>query len=104
MDHLELDRKLHQIVSLRAMTPGNLGSVISDLQQFPILYAIAYWGDRGASLIIFLDPHHTVSYNIAIRAKAGDPLAIELCQALNLLSPDHCAWALQNEELLRIAA
>lgn len=90
LDHATLDRKLT--------------SVISWLQGYPELYNLLYELDKAGSGVFFGDPDHTISYNIAIRARDGDPLAIAACQALNLLSPDHCAWALQNEALLRIAA
>ena len=102
MDHLAIDRKLTSIY--RALGDHKLTSIISDLQAFPVLYAIAYWLDRGGAAIIFADPSHTISWNIATRANAGDPVAIEMCEALDLLSPSHCAWSLQNEALCRIAA
>ena len=89
IDHLTLDRKL--------------GSVISWLQDYPELYQLLYEVDKAGSGIFFGDPTHTISWNIATRAKAGDPLAIAACQALNLLSPSHCEWALSNESLCRIA-
>ena len=88
MDHLLLDQKL--------------GSVISVLQRFRLLYAFLYIMDKAGSGVIFGDASHTISYNIAIRAKAGNELCIELCQVLNILSPDHCAWALSNEKFLRM--
>ena len=88
MDHLKLDQ--------------HLTSVISWLQDYPALYGLLYALDKEGSGFLFGDPNHTISWNIAMRAKAGDPLAIAACEALNTLSPDHCAWALQNEPLLRI--
>ena len=100
MDHLTLDRKLQSIFN--ATYNGDLGSIISDLQQWPMLYAICYWIDRAGAVLIFWDPNHTISYNIAIRAKAGEGWAIDMCGVLNLLSPNHCEWALQNEGLLRL--
>lgn len=102
MEHLELDRKLQEIVSRSEIFTQQSESFIDELKEYPALYFIAYWGDRGGSLIIFHDPNHTISWNIATMAKNGDPIAKKMCQALNLLSPDHCAWALQNEALLKI--
>jgi hypothetical protein len=102
MNHQELNQKLQAIID--SEDAGKLGSVISDLQEFPALYAIAYWVDRGGAVLIFQDPDHTISYNIAIRAKEGDEWAIEACKALNALSPSHCEWALSNEALCRITA
>lgn len=90
MDHVKLDRRLT--------------SVISWLQEFPALYNLLYEVDKAGSGILFGDPNHTISYNVAIRARDGDPLAKAVCEALNLLSPDHCAWALQNETMLRVTA
>lgn len=88
MDHQKLDQRLT--------------SIISWLQEYPEVYAFLYEADKAGSGIFFGDPNHTISYNIAIRAKAGDAWAIAACQVLNLLSPDHCAWALSNEALCRI--
>lgn len=88
--HVELDQKL--------------GSVISVLQGYPALYAFLHQLDAmGAGVLFDNNNGHTISYEIAIRAKSGNQLCGELCQVLNLLSPDHCAWALSNETLLRIA-
>lgn len=53
--------------------------------------------DKALSGILFHDPQHTISYNIAIAARAGNPLAKELCLALNVLSPNHCENAIKNE-------
>ena len=88
MTHQELDTKLT--------------SVISELQKHPMLYTELYALDKAGSGIIFGDPTHTISYNIAVRAQAGNVVAKAACQALNLLSPDHCAWALGNESLCRL--
>jgi len=47
---------------------------------------------------IFHDKHHTISWTVATYAKAGNPLAIEICEAFSkILQPDHCAHALANE-------
>lgn len=63
----------------------------------PKLYEELYLLDKAGDGIFFGDPTHTISYNIAKRAEKGDPLAIELCKALNALSPDHCKNAIINE-------
>lgn len=41
---------------------------------------------------------HTISYNVALAAKNGNPIAQELCQVFSdLLQPNHCQIALQDE-------
>lgn len=79
------------------MLDRRMASVISLLQQYPEIYNLLRELDKAGSGFLFGDPTHTISYNIALRAQAGDPLAKAACQALNALSPDHCAWALSNE-------
>ena len=81
----------------------HLSSIISIIKEWPALYADLHYLDEQGSGLIFGDNSHTMSYEIAIRAQAGNPLCVELCQVLNLLSPDHCVWAISNETLLRIA-
>jgi hypothetical protein len=81
----------------------HLTSIISVLQGFPALYNALHYLDEQGSGVLFGDNSHTISYEIAIRAQAGNQLCVDLCQVLNLLSPDHCAWAISNETLLRIA-
>lgn len=53
--------------------------------------------DRATDGILLGDPAHTLSYNIAKRAAEGHFLATELCKALSLFSPNHCANALAKE-------
>jgi hypothetical protein len=53
--------------------------------------------DRVADGALLKHPEHTLSYNIAVAARGGNPLAQSLCQALNQLSPDHCAAAIAME-------
>jgi hypothetical protein len=61
------------------------------------VYLELYLIDCAGSGILFGDPHHSISWNIATRAAAGDPLAMALCQALNVLSPNHCQKTLDDE-------
>ena len=79
-----------------------LKSVISDLQTIPWLYNLLYALDKMGSGFLFNDSSHTISYNIAVAAKAGNLWAIEACKVLNLLSENHCAWSLANESLCRV--
>lgn len=88
LDHLTLDQKL--------------GSVISWLQQYPELYNFLYELDKAGSGLFFSDPNHTISYNIAVAAQNGNALAEAACEMLNLLSPNHCEWALEHEGILRL--
>lgn len=60
----------------------------------PDLYIELWLIDRATSGLLFMDPNHTISWNVATRAQAGDPIAKAICQALNALSPNHCAEVL----------
>lgn len=61
----------------------------------PTLFNFLLLSDELWSDIIFQDKQvHTISWHIAMRAKGGDLIAKMACEALNLLSPDHCAHAL----------
>lgn len=69
----------------------NWGGILGYIEEHnPDLYVELWLLDRATSGLLFRDPNHTLSWNIATRARAGDPLAIELCKALNALSPAHC--------------
>ena len=70
---------------------GLLGRIKHD---DPKLYVELWLLDRAADGLLFRDPSHTLSYAIATRANAGDPLAKILCDGLNYLSPDHCSKTL----------
>jgi hypothetical protein len=74
-----------------APSPDNWGGLLGWIEaNDPNLYLELWLLDRAGSGILFDDPAHTISWNIATRAAAGDPVAKALCDALNLLSPDHC--------------
>lgn len=49
------------------------------------------------SSTVGLDPDRTVSAQASEQAAQGEAWAIALCKALDLIDPDHCAKALQNE-------
>jgi len=53
--------------------------------------------DRATDGALLRHPEHTLSYNIAIAARNGNPGAQALCEALNQLSPDHCATTIAYE-------
>ncbi|MGO9798849.1 MAG: hypothetical protein ACLPQ0_05260 [Candidatus Binatus sp.] len=72
---------------------GLLGKIEAD---DPNLYLELWLLDRAGDGILFGDPSHTISWNIATRAAAGDPVAKALCEALNILSPSHCANTLAS--------
>lgn len=75
--------------------PENWGGILGYIEDHnPNLYLELWLLDRAGSGILFLDPNHTISWNLATRAKAGDPIAKAFCEALNALSPDHCARVL----------
>jgi hypothetical protein len=54
--------------------------------------------DIAGDGMLFGDPHHTFSYNIAVAAKKGNTIAKVICEALNKITPDHCAKALAHED------
>jgi hypothetical protein len=81
-----------------APSPDNWGGVLGWIEQnHPNLYLELWLLDRAGSGILFGDPSHTISWNIATRAAAGDPVAKALCAALNALSPNHCQVVLETE-------
>jgi len=81
-----------------APSPDNWGGLLGWIEaNDPNLYLELWLLDRAGSGILFDDPAHTISWNIATRAAAGDPVAKALCEALNALSPDHCKHVLESE-------
>ena len=80
-----------------APTPDNWGGILGYIEDHdPNLYLELWLLDRAGSGILFGDPTHTISWNVATRAKAGDPVAKAVCDALNLLSPNHCQVVLES--------
>lgn len=78
-----------------APTNESWGGLLGWIQHDdPQLYVELWLLDRATDGLLFRDPSHTLSYTIAIRAKAGDPLAKLICDELNALSPDHCGKTL----------
>jgi hypothetical protein len=53
--------------------------------------------DRATDGAFLGHPEHTLSYNIAVAARNGNPMAQELCKALNQLSADHSATTIAYE-------
>lgn len=71
--------------------PANWGGILGWLEQnHPNMYMELWLLDKAADGVLFLDPNHTLSWNIAMAAKAGNPIAKLICDALNGLSPNHC--------------
>src|ERR1039458_7619068 len=67
----------------------NWGGVLGWIENnFPNVYTELWLIDRACSGILFGDPNHTLSWNIATEAVAGNPIAVAICQALNALSPN----------------
>jgi hypothetical protein len=65
-------------------------------QHHPTLFNLAFLTDETWSAIIFDDTDpHTISWHVAVRAKNGDLIAQMICEALNLLSSNHCKHALE---------
>lgn len=62
----------------------------------PNLYLELWLLDRATDGILFADPQHTLSWNIAERAARGNPIAKALCDGLNALSPNHCQVVLKS--------
>lgn len=60
----------------------------------PQLYLALWAMDKAADGALFDDPNHTISWHVAMMAKVGNPFGIICCDALDVLSPNHCAWAL----------
>lgn len=78
-----------------APDPNNWGGILGYIEEHdPNLYVELWLLDKAGSGILFSDPNHTISWNIATRAAAGDRVAQAICEALNGLSPDHCAKTL----------
>ena len=78
-----------------APTNESWGGLLGWIQHDdPQLYVELWLLDRATDGLLFGDPNHTLSYTIATRARAGDPLAKILCDGLNALSPDHCSKTL----------
>lgn len=74
---------------------GNWGWVE---KNFPTLAEVALEDDIFVSAIVFPDDRgKTVSWNIACLAAKGSRTAMQLCEALNFLSPNHCANAIIHE-------
>jgi len=61
-------------------------------------YAVLWLMDKAVDGLLFHDPNHTISYHVALMAREGNPFGAACCALLNLLSPNHCAWALENNE------
>ena len=71
------------------------GGIIGFLMEHnPELYIVLWSMDKACDGMLFGDPNHTISWHVAMMAKAGNPFGILCCDALNALSPNHCAWAL----------
>lgn len=86
-------------------SPDNWGGALGWIEaNHPELYLELWILDHAADGLLFGDPAHSISWNIATRAAAGNPLAKELCQALSLLSPNHCTNVLANEKPLTPSA
>lgn len=86
--------QIHGIEITEANDPGG---VIGWLQQHhPTLLNLLLLTDEFYSGLIFQDiTTHTISWHIAMMAKAGNPIAKMACEALNGLSPHHCQKALE---------
>jgi hypothetical protein len=74
------------------------GGVIGWLQEYdPTLLLKLLLLDEFWSSVLFDDSTtHTISWHIATLAKNGNAVCQELCQLLNVLSPNHCANALAS--------
>lgn len=71
---------------------GALGFLFT---HFRTVYNFLLLSDELWSDVLFQDKQiHTISWHIAMRAKAGDFACKLACEALNWLSSDHCAHAL----------
>jgi hypothetical protein len=76
---------------------SNWGGLLGWIEdRFPNVYTELWLIDRACSGILFGDPNHTLSWNIATEAAAGNPIAVAICDALNALSPNHCANSLTS--------
>ena len=81
-----------------APSPTIWGGILGYIEtNDPNLFLELWLLDCAASGVLWGDPTHTVSWQIATGAKAGNPIDIAICQALNLLSPNHCAQTLATE-------
>ncbi len=61
------------------------------------LYEVLLMSDYFVSGVIWDGPPHTISWHIATAAAGGSVVAKMACEALTLLSANHCANALVNE-------
>lgn len=74
-------------------------SILAWLQaNHPTVYDLLLLTDEFWSGVIFQDDApHTISWHIACMCQRGDPIAKLAYNALNALSPNHCAGAIAAE-------
>lgn len=89
-----------------APSPEAWGGILGFVEKYdPALYTSLWMLDVATAGALFSnDDGHTISWQIATRAAAGNEVCIALCQALNLLSPNHCQNTLDSEVLLQEVA
>ena len=97
MLHPTTNAVLSMILS-KPLTPVKWGGLLGLIQDYdPGLYDALYELDVDTATALFVnDEGRTISWQIATRAAAGDPIAKGLCDALNLLSPNHCQVVLDS--------
>ena len=86
-----------------APSPEAWGGVLGLIEKYdPELYTSLWMIDVAMAGALFSnDGDHTISWQIATRAKAGNAVCQALCAALNALSPNHCQNTLDSETLLQ---
>ena len=80
------------------MAADTWGGILGLIQQYdPSLYDALYVIDVDTANLLFVnDDGRTISWQIATRAAAGDPVCQALCLALDALSPNHCQNTLDS--------
>lgn len=67
-------------------------SVCSVIKQITLNLLLAF--DQFANALLLGDPNETISRRTARARNSGEAWAKALCSVLNIISKDHCTWAL----------